>query len=721
MRRFGFALLGCLALVAAGLAGGVQADDGYELWLRYRPLEPGLRDRVAAQARCLVGPKTSTPEVDSALSELQRGLSGLLGRDVPLADQPCAGGILLGTPGSQPLLDGLDLPLDKLGPEGFLLRSLELGGVAVTVIAAHGDTGLLYGSFALLRHLQAGASLEGLDVSEAPAIRLRLLDHWDNLDRTVERGYAGESIWDWWHLPDYVDPRYTDYARANASIGINGAVLNNVNAQPEVLSARYIRKAAAVADELRPWGMRVYLAIRFSAPVDIGGLDTADPLDPAVQAWWAAKADEIYASIPDFGGFLVKANSEGQPGPQNYGRSHADGANMLAAALRPHAGVVMWRAFVYSQDNPEDRVKQAYDEFHPLDGAFADNVLVQVKNGPLDFQPREPFHPLFGAMPKTPLMMEFQITKEYLGFATHLVYLGTLWKEVLDADTWARGEGSTVARVIDGSLYGKRLTGIAGVANIGSDRDWTGSTFNQANWYAFGRLAWNPQLDSRAIAEEWLRMTFSNDARFVEPAADLMLRSREAVVDYMTPLGLAHIMGSGHHYGPAPWVSDIGRPEWNPYYYHRADATGIGLDRTRRGSNAVAQYAPPVAQRFEDLGQVPDSYLLWFHRLPWDYRMRSGQTLWQSLVAHYDHGVAEAEAMQASWEALSPWVDAQRFAKTRQYLQVQVREAHWWRDACLAYFSQASGLALPDGVRPPPRSLDYYESLNFPYAPGNPH
>jgi len=721
MRSFGFALLGCLAMAAASVAGGVQADDGYDLWLRYRPLDPGVRDRAAAQAACIVAPKAQTPVVVAALTELQRGLSGLLRRNVPLADRLCAGGIVLGTPGSQPLLDGFDLPLDKLGPEGFLLRSLPLGGVTVTVIAANSDAGLLYGAFALLHHLQAGASLDGLDVSEAPAIQQRLLDHWDNLNRTVERGYAGESIWDWWHLPDYVDPRYTDYARANASIGINGAVLNNVNAQPEVLTARYIRKAAAVADVLRPWGMRVYLAIRFSAPVDIGGLNTADPLDPAVQAWWAAKADEIYASIPDFGGFLVKANSEGQPGPQNYGRSHADGANLLAEALRPHGGVVMWRAFVYSQDNPEDRVKQAYDEFHPLDGAFADNVLVQVKNGPLDFQPREPFHPLFGAMPKTPLMMEFQITKEYLGFATHLVYLGTLWKEVLDTDTWARGEGSTVARVIDGSLYGKRVTGIAGVANIGSDRDWTGSTFNQANWYAFGRLAWNPRLDSRAIAEEWLRMTFSNDVRFVEPAANLMMRSREAVVDYMTPLGLAHIMGSGHHYGPAPWVSDIDRPEWNPYYYHRADATGIGLDRTRRGSNAVAQYAPPVGQRFEDLGQVPDTYLLWFHRLAWDYRMRSGQTLWQSLVAHYDHGVAEAEAMQSAWEALSPWVDEERFAKTRQYLQVQVREAHWWRDACLAYFSHASGLPLPDGVRPPPRSLDYYESLNFPFAPGNPH
>jgi alpha-glucuronidase len=379
----------------------------------------------------------------------------------------------------------------------------------------------------------------------------------------------------------------------------------------------------------------------------------------------------------------------------------------------------MWRAFVYAQDNPEDRVKQALDEFKPLDGQFADNVLVQVKNGPLDFQPREPFSPMFGMMPKTQLMMEFQITQEYLGFSTHLVYLGELYREVLAADTFARGEGSTVARVIDGTVHGYDRTGVAGVANIGSDRDWTGSPFTQANWYAFGRLAWDPDLLPRQIAEEWLKMTFSTDPVFVRTAADMMMRSREAVVDYMTPLGLAHIMGTGHHYGPAPWVSDLGRPEWNPYYYHHADSGGIGFDRTGQGSNAVAQYSAPVASRFSDLDTVPEEYLLWFHRLSWDYSMRSGDTLWEALIAHYDHGVAEVEAMQSAWLGLKPYVDKERFSKTARYLDIQLAEARWWRDACIAYFTRQSGKSLPEGVSPPAQSLEYYMSLEFPYAPGN--
>jgi alpha-glucuronidase len=438
-----------------------------------------------------------------------------------------------------------------------------------------------------------------------------------------------------------------------------------------------------------------------------------------VRAWWRDKAEEIYAAIPDFGGFLVKANSEGQPGPQDYGRTHADGANMLAEALAPHGGLVMWRAFVYAQDNPEDRVKQAFDEFKPLDGEFHENVLVQVKNGPLDFQPREPFHPLFGAMPGTPLMMEFQITQEYLGFSTHLVYLGTMWEEVLAADTLVQGEGSTVARVVDGSLHGHRLSGMAGVANIGSDRDWSGAPFAQANWYAFGRLAWDPGRSAREIAVEWLRMTFSDDPEFLAAAADLMLGSREAAVNYMTPLGLAHLMGTGHHYGPAPWVDDLSRPEWNPYYYHHADRQGIGLDRTASGSNAIAQYAPPLARRFGELATVPDEYLLWFHRLPWEHQMRDGTTLWQSLVAHYDRGAAQVTAMRDAWAGLESYVDAERFAKTLDFLDIQLREASWWRDACLAYFSERSGLPLPEGTAPPEHPLDYYKSLEFPYAPGH--
>jgi len=705
-------------VLAAGLLGApaLRAEDGYDLWLRYAPLPAAS---ATSPASAIVAPDNASDTVRAARGELQRGLRGLLGAAPAVQSGLIADAIVLATPDDRPALAGLGLPLAALGEDGYLVRRVELDGVPVTLVAANGGRGLLYGVFALLRHLQTGGRLEQVDLSSAPRVRLRLLNHWDNLDRHVERGYAGESLWDWWRLPDVVDPRYTDYARANASVGINGTVLNNVNAAAEALTPRYLEKAAALADVFRPWGIRVYLSARFSAPVDIGGLETADPLDPAVRQWWQDKAAEIYARIPDFGGFLVKANSEGQPGPQNYGRSHADGANMLAAALAPHGGVVMWRAFVYSDTDPEDRVKQAYSEFKPLDGDFADNVLVQVKNGPLDFQPREPFHPLFGAMPATPLLMEFQITQEYLGFSTHLVYLGTLWQEVLQSDTHAAGPGSTVARVIDGSLHDKPLSGIAGVANTGTDRNWSGSIFGQANWYAFGRLAWDPDASAADIADEWLRMTFSNDPRFVGAARDMMLRSREAAVDYMTPLGLAHIMGTGHHYGPAPWVDDLGRPEWNPFYYHRADRDGIGFDRTRSGSDALAQYAPGYAAPLYDPATTPEQFLLWYHRLPWDYRLASGRTLWEELVRHYDHGVAEAERMRRSWAGLGEFVDPERYEQVARYLDIQVREAHWWRNACLAYFQQRSGKAWPDGVEPPPLPLEYYRSLRFPYAPGD--
>lgn len=713
-RRFTF-LAGLLAVVFAGLTTPLAAEDGYELWLRYAPPKDGPGAAVSA----VVAVAATSSTAAAAVSELQRGLGGLTGAAPPTAARPLRDAVVLATPKGMPELGRLQLPWAELGEEGYALRRVELEGVPVTLIAANTDRGLLYGAFALLRHLQTGGTLAALDETSAPRVRLRLLNHWDNLDRYVERGYAGQSLWDWWRLPDVVDPRYADYARANASIGINGAVLNNVNAAAEALTPRYLDKAAALADAFRPWGVRVYLSARFSAPVDIGGLETADPLDPAVQAWWREQVGEIYARIPDFGGFLVKANSEGQPGPQNYGRTHADGANLLAAALAPHGGVVMWRAFVYSDTDPEDRVRQAYSEFRPLDGAFADNVLVQVKNGPLDFQPREPFHPLFGAMPKTPLMMEFQVTQEYLGFSTHLVYLGTLWEEVLRSDTHAAGPGSSVARVVDGSLQGQALTGIAGVANTGSDRDWSGSIFGQANWYAFGRLAWDPRASAADIASEWLRMTFSNDEAFVEKARDIMLRSREAAVNYMTPLGLAHIMGTGHHYGPAPWVDDLGRPEWNPVYYHRAGPDGIGFDRTTSGSDALAQYAPGYAAPLYDPATTPDEYLLWYHRLPWGYRVRSGRTLWAELVHRYDLGVAEVERMRADWATLATQVDAERHAKVARYLDVQLREARWWRDACLAYFHSRSGLPWPKGVEPPPHSLEHYRSLRFPYAPGD--
>ncbi|WP_319024655.1 alpha-glucuronidase family glycosyl hydrolase [Microbulbifer hainanensis] len=701
------------------------AEDGYDLWLRYKPVSAEWRREYRPLAQALLLPRAPSPTIRAAERELRRGLAGLLGAEPQQAGSVRRDGtLLLGTPASSPTIARLDLPLAQLRPGGYLIRSVVVDGHRATAIAANDDIGVLYGSYRFLRLLQTRQPIAQLDLASSPQIQLRLLNHWDNLDRTVERGYAGQSLWDWWRLPDFRDPRYTDYARANASIGINGTVLNNVNAKSDSLTPRYIAKAAALADVFRPYGIRVYLSARFNAPMEIGGLGTADPLDSDVRHWWRDKADEIYAAIPDFGGFLVKANSEGQPGPQDYGRSHADGANMLAAALEPHGGVVMWRAFVYAHDNPEDRAKQAYSEFKSLDGEFADNVVLQVKNGPIDFQPREPFHPLFGAMPHTPLMMEFQITKEYLGFATHLAYLGPLFEEVLDADTCRSASGrcdgsATVASVVDGSLHGYRTTGIAGVANIGTDRDWSGSIFNQANWYVFGRLAWDPRDSARAIAEDWLSMTFVPDGSFVGPAADMMMASREAVVDYMTPLGLAHLMGTGHHYGPAPWVDTLARPEWNPVYYHRADARGIGFDRTAEGSDAVAQYAPPIAAKFAGRSSVPEKYLLWFHHLPWNYPMSTGRDLWGELVYRYDRGADEVAAMRRQWSALHRYVDRERFAKTADFLAIQQREARWWRDACIAYFRSVSGRELPRGVRPPEHALAYYRAQKFPWAPGH--
>ena len=707
-----------LLLAALLCIAPAHAEDGYDLWLRYRPLAPSQAKLYQTHISQLIV-DAATPTRRAARSELQRGLHGLLDRDIPLVDTVTRdGAVIVGTPVSSALIARLSPDTQHLGKEGYLIRSVVVNGHAATVIAARDDIGALYGAFHFLRLVQTGQPIAHLDLHEAPRLKLRVLDHWDYLNGQVERGYAGASIWDWWKLPDWRAPRYTDYARANASIGINGTVLNNVNAGATILTPAYLEKVAALADVFRPYGIRVYLSIRFSAPIEIGGLKTADPLDPQVRAWWRAKADEIYKLIPDFGGFLVKANSEGQPGPEDYHRTHADGANMLADVLAPHGGMVMWRAFVYSQNNPEDRAKQAYDEFKPLDGRFHSNVLVQVKNGPVDFQPREPFHPLLGAMPKTPLMMEFEITKEYLGFATHLVYLGPLFEEALSADTMARGKGSTVAKVIDGSLDGHTLTGMAGDANVGTDRNWCGSDFNQANWYVFGRLAWNPTLSSRAMAEEWVRMTFSNDEAFVKPVVEMMMGSREAAVDYMTPLGLIHLMGPGHHYGPAPWDASESRADWRPVYYHRADRQGIGFDRSSTGSNAVSQYAPALAAQFNDVKQTPEQYLLYFHHVPWDYRMRSGQTLWYELVAHYTQGVEDVKRMRETWSRLDGYIDAERYHQVATFLAIQQKEAQWWRDACIAYFQSVSGLPLPKGYAPSAHSLNHYESLSYPYVPG---
>src|SRR5688572_8326654 len=467
------------------LAGetAAHAEDGYELWLRYHRVADATRltQYQASIGELLIEGRSPTAQAIS--TELQRGLAGLLGRSVPVVTRVTRDGVVVaGIPAQSPVVAALGLAADlrEAGSEGYILRSMRVDGRQAIVIAANTDVGVLYGAFHLLRLLQTHQPIGPLSISERPQVRHRILNHWDNLDGSVERGYAGGSLWDWHKLPGYTAPRYTDYARANASLGINGTVLTNVNANATALTAEYLRKASALADVFRPYGIRVYLTARFSAPIEIGGLKTADPLAPEVRAWWTAKVSEIYKVIPDFGGFLVKANSEGQPGPQDYKRTHADGANMLAAALEPHGGLVMWRAFVYSENVKEDRHKQAYTEFQPLDGRFRPNVLVQVKNGAIDFQPREPFHPLFGAMPRTPLMLELQVTKEYLGQDTHLAYLAPMFTEVLRADTYAKGKGSTVARVIDGSLHRYTRTAIAGVSNVGNDRNWAGSIFNQA-------------------------------------------------------------------------------------------------------------------------------------------------------------------------------------------------------------------------------------------------
>ena len=708
-------LLLVLALSVAPLSAGLRADTGYELWLRYRRVTDATRLAEYRRVFARASVEGNSPTALAIRDELTLALRGLLDTTVNVgAARGGHPGLIIGvarSPTIAALLPATRRP--KVGRESFVIATVKRGREIVVVVAANSDVGALYGTFALLRELQMQRPVVSLETSETPRVRRRMLDHWDNLDGSVERGYAGSSLWDWAQLPGTISPRYRDYARANASIGINGVVLTNVNANARVLTPEYLAKVAALANVFRPFGITVYLTARFSAPIEIGGLQTADPLDSTVRSWWRAKADEIYRSVPDFGGFLVKANSEGQPGPQSYHRTHADGANMLADAVAPHHGVVIWRAFVYSNDVPVDRVKQAYDEFTPLDGVFRANVLIQTKNGALDFQPREPFHPLFGALPKTAQAIEFQITKEYLGEDTHLVYLAPLFKEVLDADTYVHGSGSTVASVIDGALQGQRETGIAGVSNIGRDTNWTGSQFNQANWYAFGRLAWDHRLSSAAIAEEWIRATFTNDDAAVGTIAHMMLVSREAVVNYMTPLGLAHIMGSNHHYGPAPWAR-LARADQSPVYFHRADSVGIGFDRTATGSDAVAQYAPPVRDRLANRATVPDSLLLWFHHVGWREPLRSGRTLWDEIALQYQAGVDTVRAMRREWQGVRASIDASRFAEVDSFLTIQEREARWWRDAVLQYFSSFSHMPLPPGVEPPGHPLEYYMRLRCP-------
>ena len=602
----------------------------------------------------------------------------------------------------------VDTTLD-LKHDGFMIKDTPDG----RKVMAKTDIGAMYGTYALQRLERTGKAGGELDIREEPSYERRILNHWDNLDNTVERGYAGWSIWHWGE-PVPVE-LIKEYARLNASVGINGSVLNNVNATPEMLRRDYLERVAEVADIMRPYGVRVYLSVNFSSPAQLGGLPDSDPLRPEVQEWWADKVAEIYGLIPDFGGFLVKANSEGLPGPQDFGRTHADGANMLADALKPFDGIVMWRAFVYSPKS-SDRACQAYDEFAPLDGQFRDNVLIQIKNGPVDFQPREPFSPLFGHMPNTQMMAEFQITQEYLGFSNHLVYLIPLFKECLDCDTYCKGEGSTIADITTGKLYPDvyNTTAIAGVANIGRDENWCGHHFAQSSWYGFGRMAWDVTLTAEEIAQEWLEQTFTSDSDFVEPVLDMMMTSREAAVDYMMPLGFHHIFAWTHHYGPEPWCDIPGaRADWLPKYYHKADAEGVGFDRTRNGSGNVDQYHEPLASLYNSIETCPEELLLWFHHVPWTHRMSSGRTLWDEICHRYDRGVKKVREYQAVWEQAKPYVDAERWEAVRAKLEIQESDARWWRDACVQYFGEFSGMPVPADVEQPERPLEELKKIKL--------
>lgn len=664
----------------------IQAEDGHDLWLRGKGTNPV--NVICAK---------KSPTLSIAIKELQQGWQGNTNEKIELVVKSS----------------------DKaIRDDGFRIGK--------NSIQANSDIGILYGVYDLLRRQQTGENIHE-EVCN-PSYERRILNHWDNnLTGTIERGYAGSSIF--WRkgkdsllVTDADRKLWQEYSRANASVGINGAVLNNVNASPSILTADYLKKTKEIADVLRPYGIRTYLSVNFASPQVIGGLKTSDPLNPEVAQWWKNKVKEIYALIPDFGGFLVKANSEGQPGPQDFGRTHADGANMLADVLSPFGGVVMWRAFVYNPSD-EDRAKQAYSEFMPLDGKFRDNVIVQVKNGPIDFQPREPFSPLFGAMKKTSVMPELQITQEYLGHSIHLVFLATMWEEFLKSDTYQEGKGCTVARCTDGSLFPQKHTAIAGVSNIGSDVNWCGHTFAQANWYAFGRLAWNNSLSSNQIADEWIKLTFADNSgkmdaknsifsadwqvNFLQPIKQMMLNSREAAVNYMMPLGLHHIFAADHHYGPGPWWTPTGvRKDWTPPYYHKADSIGIGFDRTVSGSNAVSQYHEPLQTMFSNSQTCPDIYLLWFHHLPWNFIMKDGQTLWDELCYRYDKGVRQVRDFQKTWDQVQPYVDAERFSQVQTKLRRQSMNAQVWKDACLLYFQQFSKIPFPNDMERPVNNLE---------------
>ncbi|WP_206106030.1 alpha-glucuronidase [Olivibacter sp. XZL3] len=661
----------------------VKAEDGHSLWLRRETPKPV---KVVCSNKSAI--------LDQAVKALRAGWQGESGAMIRLRVEK-----------------------DKaIKDDGFKLSPSE--------IQANTAAGILYGVYELLRRQQTGQVPENAVVN--PSYQRRILNHWDNLDGSVERGYAGASIF--WRGEEALSvtaedrKRWEEYAEANASIGINGSVLNNVNASPKILSRNVLEKVKVIADVLRPYGIKTYLSVNFASPTILGGLKTSDPINTEVINWWKAKVKEIYALVPDFGGFLVKANSEGQSGPQDFGRTHVDGANMMADVLNPYGGIVMWRAFVYSPTD-NDRAKQAYDEFMPFDGKFRDNVIVQVKNGPIDFQPREPFSPLFGAMKKTAIMPELQITQEYLGHAYQLVFLSTMWEECLKSDTYQEGPGSTVAKCTDGRIFDQKHTAIAGVANTGLDTNWCGHQFAQANWYAFGRLAWNDELSSEQIADEWLKLTFKNaegtnsqtdwDSDFLQPVKQMMMESHDAAVDYSMPLGLHHIFAPHAHYGPGPWwAPEKMRADWTPPYYHQADTIGIGFDRTQNGSDAVGQYHEPLASQFNDVDKCPEIYLLWFHHLPWDYQTKSGRILWDELCYRYDKGVRQVRAFQKVWDKVQHDVDEQRFKEVQSKLRRQARDAQVWKDACLLYFQQFSRRPIPSELERPVYDLEFLQSAD---------
>lgn len=659
------------------------SEDGSKLWLRYS-------DTLKSVTCSLLGKTESFPA-----AELKKAMNGTESKKVSV--------LLWYGKGLQN--KEINQSLLTVGNEGFVIRSVK----NKTYIVANTEAGLLYGVYRFIRILQLGEFTTHLNIQEKPSYDLRILNHWDNPDGTVERGYSGHSIFKWDEIPGKISPMYEEYARANASIGINGTVLNNVNASPKMLTPEYLQKVKILADIFRKFHMKVYLSINFSSPTAIGGLPTSDPLNEEVRLWWKKKAAEIYQLIPDFGGFLVKANSEGLPGPMDYGRTHVDGANMLAEALEPFGGIIMWRAFVYEPG--DDRAKLAYNEFKKFDGQFHINVIIQVKNGPIDFQPREPFSPLFGAMSQTPLMPELQITQEYLGQGTHLVFLAPMWREFLDSETYSKDSGSTIAKI---TKTQKNPTAIAGVANIGEDANWCGHPFAQSNWYAFGRLAWNNELNSEQIASEWAKLSFSLEGEDLDIVKNIMLESHEACVDYMMPMGLHHLFAWSHHYGPEPWCEIPGaRPDWLPKYYHQADSVGLGFNRTTTGSNAVSQYFQPLSTQFNDPTLCPEKYLLWFHHIPWNMKLKNNRTMWDELCYKYDEGVKSVMKFQKDWQSLEGEIDKEQFELVEAKLKIQLHDAIWWKDACLQYFQTFSKQPFPANILPVHENLDSLKQIKL--------